>query len=342
VESSRGTGPLPDRRLCLSWAVLTAALLFVSACGPSHPVPGSPGAHAVKAQTTLPACAPGDRPERLLVPGKLTGPAAGSVHDGRISRGWSVDGGALKVASAPANEQPLVSEQQAACNLLAVLTPNGDQVVGVAPLGSVLGFGRLTVSSKLERTNGGSSPWGQPVPAPPSYQNRPAWILTVKLVLVSSCPAQTSSTASPAPNRWAHKTFYEVFAIDATTGRDAISFRSADPGNCSPSQADPPSSSVPFELLSLPWRGLTRSGDGASGTIQVSFTACDTLYGPTGAWVMRTQPQVEVSARRILGSQCSGAAWRATDLHPATVGQTIPKQLSHARVGPVDRDLLGR
>jgi len=325
------------RASALACAALIAGGFLVTACGPKHNASAKPSASPVRVLGSLPSCTPGDAPEKLLAPDKLAGPAAGSVRDGRVTRGWSLDGGALAVTPASASEQPVLTERQAACNLLASLTPTGGDLSEVAPSGSVLGYGRISVAAKMLHSNYGIGQ-GQSAALPAAFEDRPAWILAVKDVPVYSCPMMVPTSPSPSSSRtralppnW----FYKVFAIDATTGRDAISYVETTYGGCRPGDAFAARSSVVYERMSLPWRGL--SGAGASlGSVQAAAAPCEVIrFG--GAWVNDSKPQVEVMALRQLAQTCTSAKWKTIVLHPATVIQSIPQRLSHAPVGPIDR-----
>jgi hypothetical protein len=229
----------------------------------------------------------------------------------------------------------VLSERQAACNLLATLTPNGFPLYDIAPSGSVLGFGRITVSTALPHTDlfiGGK----QTHPTPAAFRDRLAWILTVNWSPPSSCPAQTgplSPAASSAPKPY--PLTYQVYAVDATTGTDAITFVAKRPGGCG-GPPDPATSAVPYQEVSVPWRNVSAQPAGQVGSIEARYAACETVpFG--GAWVERSRPEVQVSVMRRLGSPCGPSAWHRLTLHPATVGAAIPSRLGHAETGPVDR-----
>jgi hypothetical protein len=326
------------------WLVPAAALgLLVTGC--SSGAPASPSASTPRPSLStspvlaaLPACSAGADPEQLLAPSKLPGPASPAVRAGRVVQGWSVDDGGLSVTPPAANEQPVLSERQAACNLLAAVAPNGGTVSDMLSTGSVLGFGRLTVSSKVPHNDLYIGMQTQHL-RPAVYQNRPAWILTLRYERVYSCPAEITPTGAPRPSATpvrAHSWFYIVFAVDAVTGRDSVTYVEAAPGGCVAGLVEPPDSTVPYERVSLPWRSLAVDPGGASGTIEVLASSCD-AFEPGSGWVSQSGPELEVAGRRPLGGTCAPATWKSLPVHPATLTQTIPAKLSHAGVGPIDR-----
>jgi hypothetical protein len=332
VRDGGGLKRLRNRFVPVALAAMVIA--GASACGASA---ASPRPRDLSA---LPACAAGDSPSRLLAPAKLPGPAAGSVSDGRIRKGWSLDGGALTVAPVAGGQTPALPEQQAACNLLASITPNGRSLPDIAPLGSVLGYGRLTVASNLPHVY--SQVGNEQVHSSPTvFKNRLAWILAVNFSPPSSCPAMIGP-ASPAPSSpssgvtpSARPLTYQVYAVDATTGTDAITFIAKRPGGCG-GPPDPATSAVPYQAVSVPWRNQTIGGDNGLGSLEARYANCETV-SLDGAWVDRERPQVQVSVLRRVGNPCGPSSWHRVTLHPGLAGDTIPARLSHAPTGPIDR-----
>jgi hypothetical protein len=289
------------------------------------------------ATVQLPACAPGDDPLQSLRPAPLAGPAHGSSSAGRITHGWSLDSGALTVAPAAAGSVPALSDRQAACNLLAALTPNNEAVAEVAPRGSSLGFGTLTIAPTVARGFSYATAVGVATPPPPpTYRARPAWILTISYAAASSCPAMPFPATSPTPRPTLPQSWdYQVYAVDASTGADAVGYVESHPANCTPT-TEPASRWVPYEQLSVPWRGLSIAAGGSTGTIQAAYSSCDGFPSSGGAWVSRSRPEVQVSVMRVLGQHCPPASWHSMTLHPPTVTETVPSTLAHSPVGPID------
>jgi len=262
------------------------------------------------------------------------------VSGGRGGRAWSVDEGAIQVATASPAKTPTLSAHQAACNLMAGLTPQNYPLSYVLPTGSTLGYGRLTVSPKLAHAYLYVGQSDQTSPTPPVYRDRPAWILTVSYSPPYSCPAMVPATPSPAPSptrsvprSWS----YLVLAVDAMTGRDAITYVEAAPAGCGGGgQEDPATSTIPYQNVSVPWRNEWMSKDRVLGQIDTFYAGCETVP-QQGAWVNRERPEVEVVAVRAIGKTCGPRQWHTLQLHPATVTQTIPTKLAHAPIGPIDR-----
>jgi hypothetical protein len=283
----------------------------------------------------LPSCSPGDNPLRMLAPEKLVGPAHGTVTANRVRRSWSIDDGQLEVAPAPPTDKPALSARQAACNLIAAITPNGAPLSGLVPMGSTLGYGRLTVSPQVGHSPVYLGDPEQPIPTPPNYRYRPAWILTVRYLQAFSCPAMVGPLPSPRPTTGPPAWSYVVLAVDATTGADAVTYVGRAFAGCGGGRAIPASSTIPRESVSVPWRAEKTSSDGSTGQVEALYAGCESV-DPQGAWVNRSRPELEVDAGLTLGRRCGPPAWHAVDVHPATVTQTIPARLEHATVGPID------
>jgi hypothetical protein len=317
-----------------------AVVIGLSACGSSSPTP--PKSLPVSNVPGLASCRPGDHPLRFVSPSTLTGAAAGTVTGWRVTKGWSADSGALRISPAAHGSTPTVPILQAACNLLAATNPNGLLLSGIAQGGSTFGYGLLSISPKLNV--GVANVSNHMVRTHPSvFTRRPAWILTTTVITASAaCPPQRlpGTTVNPsvsAPPDVNHGVQYGVFALDAVTGRESITFIGSSHELCGGEIG--PSASVPYEFVSAPWRPEFISPDRKSGQIQVDARACDAI--PTEAWVRRDGTgQVRVLVERPVGSACGAAVSRTISLHPATVHVTIPPRLAHAALGAVDEPTL--
>jgi hypothetical protein len=231
----------------------------------------------------------------------------------------------------------VLSARQAACNLIAGISPNGAPLSGMVTMGSMLGYGRMTVSPNVPHSPFYFGDADAPIPTPPAYRDRLAWILTVRYLEPFSCPLMRAPLPSPRPTTGPTAWSYLVLAIDPSTGRDAITYFGRMPEPCGGSGAIPASTTIPGETVSVPWRDATVSADGSTGQVEAFYADCESV-DQQGAWVNRSRPEVEVDAGWVLGTKCGPRAWHLVELHPATVTQTIPTPLDHAPVGPVDHE----
>lgn len=352
-----------------AWAaVAVATVMALSGCGagtigavPSvaqgQPAPGSgsvsggtaPAAGAVvPAWRGLPGCtlpslpAVGSSPAGLAQM-VLGGPAVGALRGGAAGSAFSLDGGDLTVAPPRAGDRPAVPVGQAECAALASLNFNNAPLLGSALQGGVaVGYGRVSVAPGLLSASphgaysiadagGGSS---APTLLPPSaYQQRLAWVVVVREVLVSSCPMMPATATATAPKVAAVPSDYGygVFLVDARTGADALLYVEGYPQPCGGPGRVAPSVTVPAEQVSVPWTLVSRSPDGYSGQVSATVLPCDGY--PHTVLVDRDRPDLGVVVLRPVGPACGQPSQVGLGVHAATVTSNLPAQIGHDPVG---------
>lgn len=267
------------------------------------------------------------------VPGQeLAGPAVTDLTGGAAARGFSLDGGKFSIAP-PARDVPRVSRVQAECEEQAAVGVNGFPA-SLTGLGSglAIGYGLVTVSSRLPVNpwNGYYPQMTAPTPAAASYRGRLAWVVVFRHELVASCPASTSTT--PPPAQPAYKGYYyNVFIVDAATGRDALIYSEAVPFPCNGYGITPPSLTIPVELTSVPWKLDSRAADGFWGTATAYVPSCDQY--DSEARVIQGTDVVRVLAYGQVGRNCGPPRPVTVYVQAATVFQRLPRTLVHAPTG---------
>ena len=176
---------------------------------------------------------------------------------------------------------PAVSAHQAECAALASLGDDGRSLLDLASYGGVaVGYGRVSVAPRLlaaarkpsyadEIVDQNTHPT---LPKPAPYQDRLAWLVVVRNVLIFNGGPKvfTPTTASPAPT----SNSYDVFLVDAQTGSDALLYAERQPGMPAPSVI------VPAERVSVPWTLVSRSPNGYAGQIRATVLPCDGYPNP--------------------------------------------------------------
>ena len=266
----------------------------------------------------------------------MTGPAVTALRGGAVRAAFALDGADLRVEPPAPGQRPTISAVQAECDALAAAMP--------VSAGVAVGYGRVTVAAALTArpaappgyatiaVNGTSST--AHLPAPAAYSGRLAWIVVGKEQFVASCPAMVvapgGGTAPPAAS--GPPSFdYEVFLVDARTGRDALIYTESQPEPCGGPGVIPPSAFVPVDRVSVPWRLVSRSPDGYAGEISATVLPCEAYPGVVN--VERDRPAVRVLVLSPVDPSCGAPRPVSIALHAATVTSDLPAEIAHAPVG---------
>jgi hypothetical protein len=343
--------------LLAGWAVMgQRGTLGVTGATPS--APASTSASGAPRTVELPLCADQSATDKMLLPATPDGPAKDAVSGTAVNTSFSLGDGAFTADPPPTGYAAAVTAGQAGCQLASAMGVRGF----TAPPGR-LALATVTIASSLYREP--SVDAGEPAtnanPDPlPTYQHRVAWVLiSAANNNVSSCPTMAPSTAQAAAASAEPPHPYEVFGIDATTGGSPFMYE--DPyALCQGLALDPASLSVPYQILSVPWKILSRAADGLSAQISASWSSCETytLAGttyatntpsrPSGAptqpatsantlhaWVQPPHGDLAITVNRPFGADCGPASAHTLTLHPAVVGATIPAAVAHGPLGLV-------
>jgi len=188
-----------------------------------------------------------------------------------------------------------------------------------------------TATSEAGSTTTTASPGTTATTAPassllPRYDDRLAW---VGIAWGAGCPGHPQGTALG--------TRYVVVVLDAQTGRSALAYTSRSAPACG-GPVQPPSVTLPTELVSVPWQAVGPT----STAVRVTIPACATFFGWTDVTGPGTAP-IQVVAREPFDPACGSSASIVE-----VVGNVVPlgkvqAQIPHAVLGPVDvlRTLAG-
>lgn len=265
----------------------------------------------------------------------LSGPAVSALTGGAAHHGFSLDHGDFEVEPPRPGDVPVLSADQAICGAMASTAG----LSGYVEQGVAVGYGRVSVAASLFPVVGGSS---SPVDGTAEYatvasfRDRLAWLVIVRGNPGGgfSCPAERGpvhvvprsiDTGRPSDHG------YEVFAIDARTGANALVYREGGPGGCTAGARVPPSLAVAEESISVPWTLISRNPDGYSGTIAASVLPCD--QAPGTVLVDRSGPNVEVRVTRPYGPACGMSESVLINLDAAVVTADLPAVIGHDPVG---------
>lgn len=160
----------------------------------------------------------------------------------------------------------------------------------------------------------------------PRYDDRLAW---VGIAWGASCPGQAGGTAPG--------TRYVAVVLDAQTGRSVLAYTSQSAPACG-GPVQPPSVTLPTELVSVPWQAVGPT----STAVRVTIPACATFFGWTDVTGPAPAP-IQVVAQEPFDPACGSSASSVE-----VVGSVVPlgkvqAQIPHAVLGPVDvlRTLAG-
>lgn len=286
---------------------------------PSLPVPGARSADT----------------DPLVQSLNLSGPAVAALKGGAVVAPFELDGGRLTVTPPRPGDTPALSANQAECAALATSNANGYSLLESARSygGAAVGYGRVSVDPQLianpesplylqGQTNDNTKPT---LPAPAAYQQRLAWLVVVKNVLIfhgggSFSPGTTTTSPAPPTNG------YDVFLVDAQTGADALLYTESQPPSLVASVM------VPAENVSVPWTLVSRSPDGYHGEIKATVLACDGYPSPVS--VDRDNPVLAVVVERPVNASCGAAKEVTLPLVAATVTSDLPEHIDHEPLGP--------
>jgi hypothetical protein len=314
-------------------AVAVAALAIGGVLVATHAT-GGRGSSVAVSPTTVPALADCalptlPQPGTGTPPNDLAGPAVSALKGGAALAPFSLDGGKFSVALPVGGDAPVVTAQQAECAALASIDPGG----GRSPLGfamaggAAVGYGRVTIAPELI-ANPATNAMGQTnqntkpsLPRPTPYQDRLAWLVVVKNVLIFNGPPQGVSIPKPGPEQYG----YLVFVVDAQTGSDALFYAESQPVQGGMYV------SVPLEQVSVPWTLVSRS-TGYAGTIEATVLPCDGYPNPV--YVDATRAAVGVVVQRPVGASCGAPVQVTLPLVAATVTSDLPAEIAHDPLGP--------
>jgi len=315
-----------------AWGVVSAAicLLMVSACTNSAKAPAAAAVPACAVPAVDAVGAAGTDPADVLA-----GPAVTALTGGPATGSFNLDDSSLVIERPDRGDHPSVSANTAVCDALASGIPNG-QLFGDAALtgGMVFGYARVTVRGALLGASSSSKPVTAgtvppALPAASAYQKRLAWIVVVRSPVVALCPASAGARlpVSASPTDYD----YQVFLVDAKTGKAALAYTEGGPALCGGPSRRVPSVGVPTDWVSVSWTLLGRDPDGYVAAITAEITRCDG-YNPVILPDSGSQPTVAVLVQRPIGSACPAVDQRMS-LHAATTTSSIPRLLMHAPTG---------
>jgi hypothetical protein len=291
----------------------------------------------------------------------VRGPAASNLTGGADRRAWSVDDGGLEVSPPRGGTSPKVTRAQAECAALSSLNANGFSFGSMAEEGGLaIGYGRLTVAKRVGApppdgvTNGYQGERGVTLPAATQYGDRLAWIVVVNWEAPSSCPSESAkrgktttssgdTTTTTTANRTGTTTAamtggrsnrgetlhpstydYQVWMVDAMTGRDALVYTEGLPAPCGGRSFEQPNRIVPQEEYSVPWTLVSRAG--SSATIDADLLPCE---GDEFASMLAHTHELRAVAEGPVAPACGVARPLKMVVNVAAV------QLTHAPIGPV-------
>jgi hypothetical protein len=266
----------------------------------------------------------------------MTGPAVGALTGHAIKAAFSLDHNDLVVTPPGRGDRPPVSANYAECNALASQNADNSQLSSFADSGVAVGYGRVTVATKLFPPAQGppginTSPGFVAPKMPPSqpYERRLAWVVVFRAQIVMACPLERVGTTIPAPPPTDYD--YNVFLVDATTGRDALIYQESEANPCGFGSRLPASLDEPQELVSVPWTLLSRNPDGYSGTISASVLPCDGYESPV--LIDRASPTLRVLVDRPVGADCGAPEHVTMGVDAAVVTAELPSTIGHDPVG---------
>jgi hypothetical protein len=158
-------------------------------------------------------------------------------------------------------------------------------------------------------------------------------VLVVFNLTPTSCPltdlASGTVQAAPTPST---DHGYQVFLLDARTGRDGVVYTEGGPLPCGLRGRMAPAVDVPLQAVSVPWSLERRDPNGDSATIAARVLSCDDSSSPV--IVEPNDLTVRVLVERPLGYPCGKPRPVSITLQAATGISSLPLRLVHAPIGP--------
>jgi hypothetical protein len=269
---------------------------------------------------------------------RMIGPAVAALTGGAARQSFSVDGTDLTVAPPHASDHPRIASARAECDALAALNIQNAPLSSEIGSGVAIGYGRVTVSSTLfppvtgipGSTDITPGDVQAKFPSATPYENRLAWVVIFTHRVVLPCPMQQSvPTTTTAPLATDYD--YEVFLLNAHSGRDAQLFTESQPNPCGGTGRLPTSLSQPSEQVSAPWSLMSRRSNSYSGTIVASVLPCDGYSSPQ--FIDREGDGLQVIVTRPIGASCGSLELVPLRLDAATVTSKLPATIKHDPVG---------
>ena len=302
---------------------------------PSAALPSATTSAPIARPCSVPALPlPGSAPTSGQPP--MVGPAVTALTGGAARHAFSVDGTNLVVQPPRPGDRPSITAHQAECDALAALGDDNAPLSGSAGSGVAVGYARVSVAPGFfpppsgppgtDLTPGDVQPT---MPASTPYQNRLAWVVVLTHQVVVSCPLETSPPTTAPPR--ATDDDYQVFLVDARTGRDALVYSESQPGQCGSSVRMAATLIQPREQVSVPWILTSRDPDGYSGTLTASMLPCDGHSDPV--LLDENSDTLRVLVERPVGARCGAPRPVQLTLHAATVTSDLPPEVTHAPTG---------
>jgi len=263
----------------------------------------------------------------------------------RVQSAWSLDGGRLVAAPAPADAAPNVDAALAYCNLLAATTANGYPITGAARQhGLSFGLAVVTIADALYATGNGQAYADgdlSPVTLQP-FHRRLAWIALVEPDLYSLCPRMVSGRSKTTGPAIPPLPSFQVLLIDAATGTAGVIYAAWTNSPCFGTPEGPSISGL-SEQVSVPWTFGKQLSDPREAQITYYPRPCDArplseydVDQQRAVFLDRDHPNlVRVVLARVVTS-CGPASPTAIHLVSATRAEPLPSHLVHAPVGAQD------
>jgi hypothetical protein len=217
-------------------APLVLALLGLGLTGCSSSLPGHPGSRALTTAAAVP-------------------PTPAAVDGGRFVAPVELDDGTLLVEPPTADEQPTISEAQAATEIWASSAFTGYHQ-------GFLAYGVVTITMSA--------------PGVPTVTSLPAWV-GFAMGNAASCPAMTAPTRPTTTEQPAPTPGYSAVVIGAGSGVPAVAYRAR--GALCGAPPTGPTVSAASEVLSVPWVATGPLVPNSPAVLQVTLPSCGALNG---------------------------------------------------------------
>jgi hypothetical protein len=267
---------------------------------------------------------------------RMTGPAVTSLTGYAARHPFSIDGSNLVVQPPRSGDHPTISAAQAECDALSSL--NAQNAAMSADVGSGLAIGDARVTLAAHLFPAASGPPGtdttpgdvQPkMPLSTRYRNRLAWVVVMVHRVVINCPDMSAPPATVLATPAGFE--YQVFLVDARSGRNALVYAESQPNPCGFATRLAASLIQPRQEVSVPWVLQSRSANGYSGTIRATVLPCAGYSNPV--LIDRSDPGLQVVVTQPVGASCGPPTPITLGLHAATVNSELPPAITHDPVG---------